>query len=145
MIHSTGYKAEIWNQNILIAKTNKMKRKILVIVPAIVLLASAATLAKRSQDKAEPWPGVTVKVLIDNDKVNVEEVTFAPGAVADWHSHPQHTVYAVGDVKMKVEIKGKEATIAELKAGQAMWAPAVTHKTTSVGKKPFTLILTEIK
>ncbi len=41
-----------------------------------------------AQDKMEPWPVVTRKVLTDNDKVIVSEVTFAPGAVADWHSHP---------------------------------------------------------
>lgn len=98
-----------------------------------------------AQDKEPTWPGVTKKVLIDNDQVNVSEVTFAPGAVADWHSHPQYTAYALTDVKMQVEIKGKETTIAELKAGQAMWSPAVTHKTTNVGEAPFTVIVSEIK
>ncbi len=116
-----------------------------MLVPAIVLTASVATLATMVQDKTEPWPGVTEKVLINNDKVNVEEVTFAPGAVADWHSHPQHTVYAVNDVSMRVEVKGKQASTANLKAGQAIWSPAVTHKTTNVGKTSFTIIVTEIK
>lgn len=98
-----------------------------------------------AQDKKEPWPGVTMKVLTDNDKVNVSEVTFAPGAVADWHSHPNYSVYAVTNVKMKAEVKGKDATIVELKAGQTGWSEAVTHKTTNIGKKPFTVIVTEIK
>lgn len=98
-----------------------------------------------AQDKNEPWPGVTKKVLTDNDKVNVSEVTFAPGAVADWHSHPQYSVYAVTDVKMKAEVKGKDAAIVELKAGQVGWSEAVIHKTTNVGTKPFTVIVTEIK
>lgn len=122
-----------------------MKRKIMMMLSAIVLVATAATLDTRAQGKKDPWPGVTVKVLINNDKVNVEEVTFAPGAVADWHSHPQHTVYAVNDVNMRVEVEGKEASTANLKAGQAIWSPAVTHKTTNVGKTTFTIIVTEIK
>ena len=88
---------------------------------------------------------MTTKVLTENDYVIVSEVTFAPGAVADWHSHPQYTVYALTDIKMQVEIKGKETTTAELKAGQAMWSPAVTHKTTNIGKTPFTAIVSEIK
>jgi beta-alanine degradation protein BauB len=83
--------------------------------------------------------------LTDNDHVKVSEVNFAPGAVADWHSHPQHTVYAVTDVKMREEVKGKEAVTAEMKAGQAMWSPAVTHVATNVGKTAFTIIVTEIK
>ena len=98
-----------------------------------------------AQDKTETWPGVTKKVLVDNEKVNISEVTFAAGAVATWHSHPQYTVYAVTDVKMQVEIKDKEPTVADLKAGQAMYSPAVTHQTTNVGNKPFTVIVTEIK
>ncbi|RTY95375.1 cupin domain-containing protein [Flavobacterium sp. GT3R68] len=98
-----------------------------------------------AQDKKEEWPGVTKKVLTDNDKVNVAEVTFAPGAVADWHSHPQYSVYAVTNLKMKTEIKGKDDVTIELKAGQVGWSDAVTHKTTNVGTKPFTVIVTEIK
>lgn len=98
-----------------------------------------------AQEIKEEWPGVTIKVLTDNSKVNVSEVTFAPGAVADWHSHPSYSVYAVTNVKMKSEVKGKDATIVELKAGQAGWSDAVTHKTTNMGTAPFTVIVTEIK
>lgn len=98
-----------------------------------------------AQAKSEPWPGVTKKVLVDNDKVNVSEVTFAPGAVADWHSHPQYSVYAVTAVKMKVEVAGQPDVILELKAGEGGYSPAVTHKTTNLSKKTFTAIVSEIK
>ncbi len=111
----------------------------------IALTASVIVQTANAQDKKEQWPGVTIKVLTDNDNVNVSEVTFAPGAVADWHSHPQYTVYAVTNIKMKTEVKDKDAAIVELKAGEALWSPAVTHKTTNVGKTPFTAIVTEIK
>lgn len=110
------------------------------------LMMFMATVQKGiAQEKMEKWPGVTIKVLTDNDQVNISEVTFDPGAVAEWHSHPQYTAYALTDVKMKVEMKDKEAVVVELKAGQAMYSPAVTHQTTNVGKKPFTVIVTEIK
>jgi len=122
-----------------------MKKAILLILSVFTLTAFVFVQNVRAQDKTEPWPGVTKRVIVDNEHVNVSEVTFAPGAVADWHSHPQYTGYAVTDVKMQVEIKGKETTIAELKAGQGMWSPAVTHKTTNVGKTAFTVIVTEIK
>ena len=122
-----------------------MRKTILMLVSVIALTALAAVQTANAQETKQPWPGVTKKVLIDNEHVNVSEVTFAPGAVATWHSHPQYTGYAVTDVKMQVEIKGKETTIAELKAGQGLWSPAVTHQTTNVGTKPFTVIVTEIK
>ncbi len=116
-----------------------------MILSAIMLTAMLFLQTANAQDKKPNWPGVTIKVLTDNDNANVSEVTFAPGAVAEWHSHPQYTIYALTDVKMQVEMKGKETVIAELKAGQAMWSPAVTHQTSNVGKKPFTVIVSEIK
>ena len=111
----------------------------------IALITFATAQSANLPGKSEQWPGVTVKVLVDNDKVNVSEVTFEPGAVADWHSHPQHTVYAVNDVSMRVEVEGKQASTALLKPGQAIWSPAVRHKTTNTGKASFTIIVTEIK
>jgi len=129
----------------IITDNNKMKKSILMVLSAIMLTAMLSVQTANAQDKKPSWPGVTIKVLVDNDKVNVSEVTFAPGAVADWHSHPQYTAYALTDVKMKVETKGKETTTVELKAGQAIWSPAVTHQTTNVGNKPFTVIVSEIK
>jgi len=122
-----------------------MKNSILIMLSLVGLMTVVNVQVAKAQDQKEPWPGVTKKVLTDNDKVTVSEVTFAPGAVADWHSHPNYSVYAVTDIKMKAEVKGKEATIIELKAGQVGWSEPVTHKTTNIGKKPFTAIVTEIK
>lgn len=122
-----------------------MKNSIMMLLSVLAFTAFVNVQTVNAQDKKEEWPGVTKKILTDNDKVNVAEVTFAPGAVADWHSHPQYSVYAVTDLKMKTEFKGKEPVIVELKAGQVGWSEPVTHKTTNVGKKPFTVIVTEIK
>lgn len=120
-----------------------MKKSILMLLSIILFIATVQK--ANAQDKVEKWPGVTIKVLTDNANVNVSEVTFAPGSIATWHSHPQYTVYAVTDIKMKVEKKGEEAVIVDLKSGQAMYSPAVTHQTSNVGKKAFTAIVTEIK
>jgi quercetin dioxygenase-like cupin family protein len=122
-----------------------MKKTIVSVFSVLLLLTLLFAQTAQAQDKRPEWPGVTTKVLVDNENVNVSEVTFAPGAVADWHSHPQYTAYALTDVKMQTDMKGKESTVAELKPGQAIWSPAVTHKTTNVGKKPFTVIVSEIK
>lgn len=114
-------------------------------VSAMAFMATATLQKALAQEAVEKWPGVTTKVLTDNEQVSISEVTFDPGSVADWHSHTQYAVYAVTDAKMKVEMKDKEAVVVDLKSGQAMYSPAVTHKTTNVGKKPFTVIVTEIK
>ena len=122
-----------------------MKKTILLILSVLTLGTIITTQSAKAQDKKEPWPGITVRVLTENEHVKISEATFAPGAIADWHTHPQHTIYAVTDVNMKEEKKGSEATASEMKAGQAMWSEAVTHTITNVGKMPFTIIVTEIK
>jgi quercetin dioxygenase-like cupin family protein len=122
-----------------------MKKTIVMMLSVVAFTALAPALTAAPQDKTEPWPGVTKTVLVDNDRVNIAEVTFAPGAVATWHSHPQYTAYATTAVKLQVEIKGQPTTVADLKKGQALWSPAVTHQTTNVGKKALTLIVTEMK
>jgi quercetin dioxygenase-like cupin family protein len=99
----------------------------------------------KAQDKMEPWPGVKIKVLTDNDHVKIMEITMAPGSVADWHAHPQFTTYAVTDGKMQVELQGQEPKKTNVKAGQAAWSPALSHKVTNLGKTPLIMILTEIK
>lgn len=122
-----------------------MKTRILMMLSVITLTTLMSIESAIAQETKTPWPGVTKKVILDNEHVNVAEVTFAPGAVADWHSHPKYTVYAITDVNLKVEIKDKEPVFANVKAGESMWSPAVTHQTSNVGKKPFTVIVTEIK
>lgn len=122
-----------------------MKKLILVILSMISLTTLVSAQDAKPQAKMEPWPGVTVTVLTDNDHVKILEITMAPGSVADWHPHPEFTTYALTDGKMLVEVKGKDPITADIKAGQASWSPALTHKVTNLGKTPITMILTEIK
>lgn len=120
-----------------------MKTNILLLAALFAAVLSFQT--ANAQEAKEPWPGVTSKILFENDIVKISEVTFAAGAVADWHSHPDHTIYAVTDVKVTQEEKGKEPVTTEYKAGSATFSAAVTHKSTNAGKKPFTAIITEMK
>jgi beta-alanine degradation protein BauB len=122
-----------------------MKKSIFMLLLVTILTAIVSIKSVNAQDKKPNWPGVTIKVLTENEHVKIAEVTFAAGAVADWHSHPQHTVYAVTDIKMQIEERGKEASTVDIKKGEAVWMPAVTHKATNVGKASFTGIVTEIK
>jgi quercetin dioxygenase-like cupin family protein len=85
------------------------------------------------------------KVLIDNEKVKVIEVVFAPGESTEWHSHPDHIAYAVTDGKIEITDKDKPSTIADLKAGDAMYIPAVTHKVKNLGTAAIKILVTELK
>lgn len=104
---------------------------------------SATTLY--AQDPVVVAPGVYKKILIDNDKVRVIEIEIAVGQVVPWHSHPNHVGYALSDVRLEITEKGKDPVIADLKAGEAMYIPAVTHTGKNIGTNTARLLITEIK
>ena len=122
-----------------------MKKLLLIRLSVISLMTFVTIQTAYAQDKKEPWPGVTVKVLTENEKIKVLETTFTPGAFADWHTHPLHTIYFLTNANIKEEIKGNPPHTIEMKAGQAFASPAVTHKVTNVGNTPLTMIVTEVK
>ncbi len=98
-----------------------------------------------AQDPMKAAPNVYKKVLLDNDKVRVMEVVFAPGTTAAWHSHPNHTAYALTSGKIQITDKGKPATTIDIKMGTALYLPAVTHMAKNIGSTTVKLIITEIK
>jgi quercetin dioxygenase-like cupin family protein len=98
-----------------------------------------------AQDPMKVGPKVYKKILLENDKVRVMSVEFAPGQTMPWHSHPQHTIYAVTDGTLEITEKGKPAKINKMKAGEVMYSPAVTHMGKNIGKNTVKLVVTEIK
>jgi quercetin dioxygenase-like cupin family protein len=98
-----------------------------------------------AQDYVKTAAQGTTKVLLDNDQVRVVQIESAPGQVTPWHSHPDYILYALTDGKLEVTDKDKPATVLNIKAGQALFMPAVTHMTKNVGSTPVKLVLTELK
>jgi len=98
-----------------------------------------------AQDPIKVSPNVYKKVLLENDKVRVIEVEFAPGATTAWHSHPNHTAYALTSGKIQITDKGKPPTNIDVKMGTAMYMPAVTHMAKNIGTTNLKLIITELK
>jgi quercetin dioxygenase-like cupin family protein len=98
-----------------------------------------------SQDPVKVASNVYKKVLIDNDQVRVMQIEFAPGETAPWHSHPNHVAVALTDGKLEITDKGKPPVVAELKANDVMYLPAVTHMAKNIGSTTLKLIVTELK
>jgi beta-alanine degradation protein BauB len=123
-----------------------MKRsiKILAGILVTILFLSQSTVLF-AQDPVKTAPNGYKNVLLDNDKVRVIAIEFAPGETAPWHQHPNHVVYALTDGKLEITDKGKSPTIADIKAGTAMYMPAVTHMAKNIGNTTLKLIVTELK
>ena len=101
--------------------------------------------ALRAQDPVVVAANVYKKVLVDNDVVRVIELEFAPGDVAPWHHHPNHVAYALTAGKLEITDKDKAPIVADLKAGDALYLPAVTHMAKNIGTTTVKMVVTEMK
>jgi quercetin dioxygenase-like cupin family protein len=121
--------------------------KTIKIIPLSLLLGlfMILTASVYAQDPAKSAPNVSQKIILDNEKVRVIEVEFAPGATTDWHSHPNHVVYVLADGKMEITDKGKTPVVMDFKAGSALYLPAVTHIAKNIGTTTVKLVVTELK
>ncbi|ESU26639.1 hypothetical protein FLJC2902T_26140 [Flavobacterium limnosediminis JC2902] len=90
-------------------------------------------------------PDIYKKVVLDNDNVRVIQIELAPGQSTPWHSHPNHVAYALTDGKIEITDKGKAPVAMDIKAGDAIFIPAVTHMAKNLGVSPIKMVVTEIK
>ena len=97
-----------------------------------------------AQDPIKVGPNI-YKKLFENDRVRMLEVTFAPGDSIAMHSHPDHAVYAVTGGKLRVTTSDGKTMEADLKAGDPIWFPAVTHAAKNIGTTSLKLVVVELK
>ena len=77
-------------------------------------------------DLVEAAPKQT-KVLVDNDKVRVLEVTIKKGDKIPMHSHPDMVVYTTKGGRVKWTLPDGKTMETTSKAGEVMFRPAITH------------------
>jgi beta-alanine degradation protein BauB len=85
------------------------------------------------------------KLLLENDRVRVMSVVFAPGEAMPMHSHPAHTVYAVTGGTIEITAKGEAPVVMEIKPGDVVFMEPVTHTGRNIGKTTINLVVTELK
>jgi len=85
-----------------------------------------------AEDAAKVAPHV-YKVVFENERARVLEVTQEPGDRSDMHSHPDYFVYMLSDCKVKFTDPSGETAELELPAGAGMWRDAEEHATENVG------------
>ena len=119
----------------------KIARLLAAGAAAALLLSAAAVLA---QDTVKIQPKNS-KVLFENDRVRVYEVTTAAGETLKMHSHPAHVVYFLEGSKVKFTSSDGKVTEAEVKKGEALWGDPVTHTVENVGSTPVKGVVVELK
>jgi quercetin dioxygenase-like cupin family protein len=121
-------------------KTSKVIFTVLIFGLCLVL-----NLNVQAQDPVKVASNVYKKVLLENDQVRVLQVEFAPGESTAWHNHPNHVVYALTEGKLEITDKDKPTTVINIKVGDVMYLPAVTHMAKNTGTTTIKLIVTELK
>lgn len=89
----------------------------------------------------------TAKIVLENSRVRVRDVTFLPGTSAGMHTHdlPHVGVVIQGGTLLFKYPDGKSETM-KLDAGGAGYRDAnVTHEPTNPGKTPVRVIEVELK
>jgi mannose-6-phosphate isomerase-like protein (cupin superfamily) len=85
------------------------------------------------------------KVEFENDRVRVLRISYGPGEKSTMHGHPNAVAVFLGDASAKFTYPGGKTENVDMKAGQAMWFPAVEHLPENRLDKPFQLIFVELK
>lgn len=96
-------------------------------------------------DPVEVGPDI-YKVVFENEKVRVSEITFKPGAKIPMHDHAgDHFVYAMSPATMLFSYPDGKTMQAEIKTGQVVWSGPETHAAENVGETEFRALVTENK
>jgi len=114
---------------------------VICLLPLIALLVQAPAAQKPAR--------MPSKVVLENKKVRVSEITYAPGAPRERHIRATDQVIVfLDDCRYeRLDSQTKEKTIRERKAGETIWhdkgedAPQLTN----LGSKPYRTLLVELK
>ena len=107
----------------------------------LLMISSGAN----AQDIIKVGQNLPNKVLLDNNQVRVIQIESAPGVATPWHSHPNYILYALTDGKLEITDQGKKPVVYEIKAGQVLYFPSVTHMAKNIWTTTLKMILTELK
>jgi quercetin dioxygenase-like cupin family protein len=85
-----------------------------------------------ADDAAKVAPHV-YKVLFENERARVLEVTMQSGDRSEMHAHPDYVVHILSGGTVKFTAPSGDTVEAELPTGTTIWRDAETHSTTNVG------------
>jgi len=96
-----------------------------------------------AQDRKAVDP--SMKVLLENDRVRVQEHFLKPSEKIAMHSHPDKVIYALNDWKVRETLADGTTRVVEGKAGTARWGKATQHAVENIGATEVRNIVIELK
>jgi beta-alanine degradation protein BauB len=86
---------------------------------------------------------VQERYLFCTERVCVEDVTIAPGAITTKHAHStDHMLVAVSDYELTDKVEGAATTVRTRKSGEIEYIKSgITHQLTNTGKQPARFIV----
>ncbi|MEK6570395.1 MAG: cytoplasmic protein [Bacteroidota bacterium] len=123
-----------------------MKRLILTVSKfLLVALALGLTIERAQAQDPVKVDSTHYTVVFENDQVRVLRIKYGPHEKSVMHYHPDAVAVFLKDAMVKMTLSDGKTADAGGKTGEAVWTPAGKHLPENVGKKPFELILIELK
>ena len=85
------------------------------------------------------------KTIFENERVRLLEYKGKSGDKTAMHAHPDLLAYAMSPAKIKFTLPDGQEMDAELKTGDTMFAPAMSHATENTGTNDVHVLLLELK
>ena len=87
-----------------------------------------------------------VAVKLDNDALQVTEITFKPGEKLPLHTHPAYAVYTIHGGTVRIAYQGGKTEDLVWDHGDVIYGnPEGPHTTENVGKTTVKILLVELK
>ena len=97
-----------------------------------------------ADDAATVAPHV-YKVVFENERARVLEVSMEPGARSELHAHPEYFVYFLAAGKVRFTSSSGDTQEIEVPANAGMWREAEEHAAENVGGTPVRALFFEPK
>jgi quercetin dioxygenase-like cupin family protein len=114
---------------------------LILLIALVAVNFTAGTILAQDPLKVAP---TMYKLVTENARVRVMEVTFKPGEQIATHSHPDHLAYFLSGGTLKITANGKTNEVIG-KAGDPVWIPAETHSAVNTGKTEVKVLVLELK
>ena len=121
-----------------------MNKKIFLTIGMLVMVTVFMARISFAADPLEVAPDM-YKLVYENDRVRVMQVSFKVGEKIAEHSHPDHFVYVLEGGNLKITKNDGTVTDAVLNVGDVVWINAETHWAINTGTAPVRLLITELK